>query len=118
MSFFKFSKEYTSSFGFKVRTLNIERIYSTSDSDLSISLIDGDHISIDKKDYIALDEYLLYESDSESGSDADSESESDGGREEASDADSESESEDELEDEMESLNINNKYIPKFFRWVI
>jgi hypothetical protein len=126
MSFFKFSKEYTTTFGYKVRVLNIERIYSTSDSDLSLSLLDGDCILIDKKDYYALEEYLLYESDDDSQSS--SERDSGDGSEAGSEGESEGESEDESEEGEEDTEEQDSdgHVPynapssgyRLLRWII
>jgi hypothetical protein len=68
MTFFKLSKTYTTEFNYKVRVINIDRIFSTTDEDNIVIFIDGDSVIIDNNDYQELEEYLLYESDSETDS--------------------------------------------------
>jgi hypothetical protein len=120
MSFFKFSKEYTTSFGYKVSVLNIDRIYSTSESELSVSLLDGDYISIDKKDYYALEDLLLYESDSDSQSSSEGDSDSEGDSEKDSEKDSESKSEAEDDPDYDDTVPYNAPSSgyQFLKWIL
>lgn len=109
MSFFKFSKSYTSEFGYKIRIINIDRIFSTSDEDNTVSFIDGDSLVIDNNDYQELEEYLLYESESEAEETEESE--------EAEETE-ESETEETEETEEEEITPYNRNIRGLFRWII